>query len=292
MKKILILAVLISFLGTKTAKAGGPWTQPKGTGYYKLSEWWLQFDEHFTSSGLLDPNLTSKIFNTFFYMEYGLTDRLTGIFNPTLFSRNLMNNLVSSTTGDILIPGEALNAFGDIDLGLKYGLNKPGSAYPIALSLTLGIPTGRTGAGTLNNLQTGDGEFNQYLKFDIGHGFSIRNGNSGYFAVYTGFNNRTKGFSEEIRYGLESGLGLADQKLWLIGRLYGSESLKNGETAGANTTTSIFANNSEFTNAELEVSYNLTDRFGISASASTTFRGEIIAKANAFSVGVFFDTSK
>lgn len=287
-----IIATSIFLIMATGVFAGGPWTQPKGVGYYKISEWWIQFDQHYTDAGLLDPNVTTKIFNTFFYAEYGLTDRVTGIFNPTIFSRNLMNNLVSGTTGDVLVPGEAVNFLGDTDLGIKYGLNKPGSRTPVALTLMFGIPTGRTAAGALENLQTGDGEFNQYLRLDVGRGYGLGEKASGYTSGYLGFNNRTKNFSEEIRYGIETGLGLADQRLWLTGRFYGVESLKNGATAETVTSTSIFANNTEFTSVEVEASYYITKRFGISGSFATPVRGEIIAAAPSYSIGIFLDTSK
>ena len=247
------------------------------------------FDKHYTDAGLTDPNVTTGIFNTFLYAEYGLTDRVTGIFNGAVFSRNYMNNLVSRTTNEVLVAGEALNSVGDIDIGLKYGLTKPGAKFPVSVSLTLGLPTGTNGAGALNNLQTGDGEFNQLLQVDIGNGFKINDSTNGYFSAYAGVNNRTQGFSEEFRFGLEFGAGLFDQKLWIIARLNAIESFKNGDTAATTTSTSIFANNSEFTSAGLELNYYLTKQVGVSVSAAGAFRGEIIAAAPSYSVGVFLD---
>lgn len=290
MKKLIIFLCAITYLSTLSA--GGPWPQPKGKGYFKLSEWWIVFDQHYTDAGKIDPNVTTGIFNTFFYGEYGFTDRFTGIVNAPLFSRNYMNNLVSRTTNDVLVPGEAVNSLGDIDLGFKYGLTKPGNSIPISVTLFLGLPTGKEVAGTQRNLQTGDGEFNQILQFDVGTGFKLGEKLNGYASSYVGFNNRSNGFSEEFRYGLEAGLGLFDQKLWLIGRLNAVESFKNGDDAGTVTSTSIFANNTEFTGLAFEAAYYLTKRIGISASVAGAFKGEIIAAAPSYSVGVFYDMNK
>ena len=116
-------------------RAGGPWPQKKGNGYFKLSEWWIVFDQHYSGQGQIDPNVTTGIFNTSFYGEFGITDRFTTTVNAPLLSRNYMNNLRSATTEEIIAPGEAINRFGDVDLGFKYGLNKQGSSVPIALSL-------------------------------------------------------------------------------------------------------------------------------------------------------------
>jgi hypothetical protein len=282
-------AALALLLWTLSLSAGGPWTQPKGKGYFKLSEYWIVYDQHFTDQGLLDPNTTTGIFNTTLYAEYGLVDRWTATLNFPFLSRNYMNNVVSASTGEVLIPGEALNTVGDTDLGIKYGLNKPGSKVPMALSLVLGLPTGNPGAGTQGNLQTGDGEFNQILQFDVGRSFSVGKKASGYATAYAGFNHRTNGFSEEIRVGVESGVAVLDRDLWFILRLANWESLKNGQTAETITSTSIFANNQEFTSFTVEAAYYLKGGFGVSAAFGGAFRAEIVAAAPSFNVGLFYD---
>lgn len=289
-KLIALLSLLLFSLSTF---AGGPWTQKKGKGYFKLSERWIVFDSHFTDEGKIDPNVTTGIFNTTLYGEYGLNDRLTGILNMPFISRTYMNNVISGTTGETIIPGEALTSFGDSDVGFKYSLTKPGSKFPVAASLTLGLPLGVAAGGSQGNLQTGDGEFNQMIMLHAGKGgFKIGKHIDAYTTVQAGFNNRTNNFSDEVRYGIEGGLGLAKNRLWLIGRINGVESLKNGAPASSITSTSIFANNTEFIGISFEAAYYATKRFGISASADGAFRGEIIAAAPAFSLGIFFDTSK
>jgi len=288
-KSISILTLLLLF--SISAIAGGPWPQKKGNGYFKLSEWWLIYNQHFTDSGEIDPNITSGIFNTSLYAEYGFTDRLTGILFAPLYSRNYYNNQVSATTGELLLQGESLNSVGDFDVSLKYGLTKPGAKIPISATLTLGLPLGATGGGELGILQTGDGEFNQIIQVDAGTSFQIGS-TAAYTSAYLGVNNRTQGFSEEFRYGFEFGVGLMNQKLWLIGRLGGVESFQNGDTVESINNTSIFANNAEFTSFGIETSYYLTKNIGVSASFAGAFRGQIIAAAPSYSVGVFYDMSR
>jgi hypothetical protein len=94
MKKLTFLAFLIAFTST-TAFAGGPWPQKKGKAYIKLSEWWTVFDTHFTTRGFEDPNTTTGIFNTSVFVEYGFSDRFTGIVNAPVLRRTFMNNIVS-----------------------------------------------------------------------------------------------------------------------------------------------------------------------------------------------------
>lgn len=289
MKNIIIVILVLS--ATNLAFAGGPWPQPKGKAYIKLSEWWTIFDEHYTDNGGIDPNLTSGIFNTTLYVEYGLSDRLTTVVNAPLFSRSIMNTQRSGTTNDIIVPGEGLNSVGDVDIALKYALTKPGSSIPVSISLTLGIPTGTSSAGQFGSLQTGDGEFNQHLKIDAGKSFELGSIPS-YFSIHAGINNRTKEFSEEFRTGAELGIGLGEGKFWLAGKLDILRSFKNGGDAISANTTSIFANNAEFVTAGLEASYYITDRFGISASYTNTLSGRIIAAAPSYSVGIFLDLAK
>lgn len=291
MKNITLSIVFIIF-SINISIAGGPWPQQKGKGYFKLSESWIIFNQHFTDAGLIDPNVTTGIFNTNFYGEYGITDRFTGIVNGPFFTRNYMNNLVSETTGEILVPGEAINTLGDIDLGLKYGFKLGSIQLPISATLILGLPTGNPSGGTQGNLQTGDGEFNQMIQVDAGAGFNITPKINSYFSTYVGFNNRTNGFSEEFRYGLEYGLGFMERKLWIIGRLTGVESFKNGETAATTTSTSLFANNTEFTSFSVEAAYYVSKRVGFSASYAGAFRGEIIAAAPTYSLGIFLDLGR
>ena len=291
--KRFIVALMVTGFVANYSFSGGPWVQKKGGGYYKLSEWWIVFDQHFTDLGLIDPNVTTGIFNTSLYAEYGLTNRFTTTLYAPFFSRNYMNNLKSSTTQEIIVEGEALNAIGDFDVGFKYGFTKPEQRLQLAGSITLGLPTGVPVAGKLNNLQTGDGEFNQIFKLDVGTGFKLGQNNA-YISGYFGYNNRTNGFSDEIRSGIELGSGLVNQKLWVIGRLFSVEPLRStGQTAAtAVTSTSIFANNTAYTSYSFEAAYYITKKWGVSASIASAFRGRIIAAKPSYAVGVFLDLSK
>ena len=286
----IFLIIIIPFFFANFANAGGGWTQPKGGIYLKLSEWWIISNQHYTDAGLIDPNTTSGIFNTSFYGEYGITNRWTAIAYVPFFSRSYMNNVVSGTTGEVLIPGEAINSFGDTNLSIKYALNKKG-LIRTAATLTLGLPLGNSSGGSQGNLQTGDGEFNQLIQFDGSSSIRIKK-TSIYGTATVGFNNRTKGFSDEFRYGLEVGAGFFKDKFWLIGRITGVESFQNGTLSSDSNSTSIFANNSEFTSYSVEAAVYLTKQFGVSASYASAFRGQIIFANPSYSVGVFLDLTK
>ncbi len=285
MKKNNIILISL-FLLSQVSYAGGGWPQPKGRGYFKLSEWWVISNRHYTDVGRLDPNVTNGIFNTSLYAEYGFTNRLTGVLYFPFFSRAYFNNTVSGTTGEVITPGEALNSIGDTDVGLKYGLLTDG---PVALSatLTLGLPLGNDSGGSAGNLQTGDGEFNQLLQLDAGKSFRIGSIDA-YANAYLGFNNRTNDFSDELRFGIEGGATFFDGRLTAILRLYGVQSLNNGGLPGElSNSTSIFANNTEHLSYSPELAYNITDKWGVSVSTGRAFSGRLIFANPSYSVGVF-----
>lgn len=269
--------------------AGGGWPKKKGSGYYKLSEWWVVSDQHFTNNGMIDPHVTTGIFNTSLYAEYGITDRITGILYLPFFSRTYRNAVVSGTTGNTNSPGEAVNSIGDANVGIKYGLSKPGSKFAFAGSLIFGLPLGENAGGSDGSLQTGDGEFNQMIQFDLSKSFTLGNLPM-YASVYTGFNNRTNNFSDEIRFGIEAGASFLESKLWTIGRLDVLESLQNGLTsADGSEGASVFANNTEYVSFTLEGAYYFTEKFGASAALGGALSGSLIFANPSYSVGVFLD---
>lgn len=288
LKYSIALTVLIGL--SNNTQAGGGWTLKKNEAYIKVSEWWVVADEHFVRDGLKDPNVTTGIFTTALYAEYGITDRFTASLYAPFFSRNYQNNQVSEVTGDILIPGEALNSIGDFNVGIKYGILKENSKVKLAVSAKFGLAFGTEQGGSLGSLQTGDGEYNQTLRLDLGVPFQIKKV-SFYSNFYTGINNRTENFSDEIRFGAEVGAGLLQNKLWLIAKLNGIQSLQNGSLDGS-TSTGIFANNSEVLSYSVGIAYYATKRFGISAEYTAPISGEITFAAPSYSVGIFWDLKK
>lgn len=267
--------------------AGGGWPQPKGKSFIKLSQWWSVGDKHYTDTGELDDNVTLGIFNSSIYAEHGFTDRLTGIIYFPFFSRSYNNNLVSMTNGEILVPGDAINSIGDTDIMLKYGLTKKGSKIAVAGTVLFGLPFGNDEGGIFKNLQTGDGEFNQMIQFDAGTGIRLGGKFDMYTNAYVGYNNRTKGFSDEVRFGAEVGIGFNNYKWLFITRLNVLKSTKNGDLPSQINSTSIFANNTEYTSLGFELNYSITDNVGVSAGYATATSGRIIIASPSYSVGIF-----
>jgi hypothetical protein len=283
-KSIYILLFLGIFFA-QNLQAGGGWPQEKGHGYFKLGQWWLISDQHYTDVGLIDPNITIGLFNTYAYGEYGFTDKLTGLVYFPFFSRSYFNNTISGTTGETLVPGDAINGLGDTDIGIKYGLVTD-KRIAVSATVLFGLPLGISDAGLTTAIQTGDGEFNQLVQIDAGTGFKIGK-TSAYANAFVGFNNRTQGFSDEFRFGLEGGVTFANDRLTAILRIFGVKSLQNGNFDDLSNSSSVFANNSEHISFSPEIAYKLNDKWGVSAGFGGAFYGRIISARPSYSFGVF-----
>lgn len=275
MKKI-VFFLLLGLSGS--AFGGGGWPQPKRGGFFKLSQNLIYSPYFYGPSGKVVDITTIQLFTTSLYGEYGLTNRLTGIVYFPFFVRNTLNATQYIQSGRN-VPGDSFQSVGDTDVGFKYGLitNKP---IVVSASLILGLPIGKTHGGSSGILQTGDGEFNQYLRIDASHSFYPK---PVYVSAYAGFNNRTRGYSDEVRFGAEVGLTL--KKFIPVLKLNVTQSLFNGDAAAVQN--GIFSNNTEYVSPTLELNYQLKEKLGISASGGFAFAGKNILAAPNWSLGLY-----
>lgn len=86
----------------------------------------------------------------------------------------------------------------------------------------------------------------------------------------------------------ETGLATGVGEGTVTARLFGVESMQNGDGNIGDNSTSIFANNTEFLSFSPELNYNFNDQWGFSVGAGYAFRGRIIYANPSYSVGVFF----
>jgi len=283
MKKNKIIALgiallLIVFNGTQLL-AGGGWPQKKGGGFFKLGQYVLRSNQYFNPEGnLIDVQPRISVYNTSFYGEYGITERLTGIVYFPFFSRSTLNNL-ERRNGEF-VDGDALNSVGDTDISLKYGLivDKP---IVVSAKITFGLPLGKASGGNTGTLQTGDGEFNQMLTLEASHSFYPI---PLYVSLAAGFNNRTNNFSDEVRFGAEAGYTVG--KFTAVARVNLVESLMNGD-GSSNSNQGVFGNNIEYFSFSPEIIYSITEKAGVSVSVATAFSGRQVLANPAFDVGAF-----
>ncbi len=277
MKKLpyaLLLALILP-----ASVLGGGWPQPKGKGFFKLSEFFLIGTGFYNDDGSeqLGDFPTTTIYITNFYGEYGLTDRVTvGTYIPLFYRavRNTQQFLSGAPDNE----GDSRSSIGDIDVFIKYGLiyNKP---FVLSASLTLGVPTGKS-----NGLITsGDGEFNQLLKLEAGYGFQKI---PLFLGLGAGYNNRTRGFSSEVHIDAEIGYTFSE-KITLIVKSRNLVSLRNRE-APDTSNTGIFGDRiSTYTLGPEIFINNVFKNIGFSANYFFNLGGRNTLVGAPFSAGFF-----
>ncbi len=270
---IIILLFLIFTLPIEEM-FGGAWPQKKGSGYYKISFLYLSGDNIYNSDGVKIPIAQFNDFTIGAFGSFGITEKLTGFLNVTLFKSTNLDSTRQDAGFDTEISG-----FGDIDVGVKYGLLKFDKTV-ISGKLLLGIPTGK---GTPDGgLLTGDGEFNQAIGIEAGHSFWAA---KIYLTEGIFFNNRTNGFSDDFRYFIESGVKIS-KSLSLIVRLHGLISFNNGDP-NVKGGFGIYSNNQRYLAYNAELVYKITTNLGISAYYESGTKGKNIISAAIINVGIF-----
>lgn len=283
MKKLILTTALLSIISISFA--GGGWPQSKGKGYFKLGQNFIIADKFYNLQGEIIDIPTISLYTTSLYGEYGITDRLTAVAYIPFFVRSTLNEIERRQSGTIE-PGDELNSFGDTDIGFKYGLSE-GKSIALAATVTFGLPLGKTAEGTTDAgepriLQTGDGEFNQMLMIDASHSFYPK---PIYVSLGVGYNNRTKGFSDEIRATSE--IGYQPSSHWnLAMKVFITQSTNNGDSGGG-AGSGVFGNNVEYVSFGPEVSYTFKENFGAVASAAFASSGQNLLAAPNYGVGVF-----
>lgn len=277
MKKLLILLILIS--SYSSALAGGGWTYVKGKGFIKVGQNAIYSDQFFNPDGEIIDITTIGYYATSVYAEYGLTDKLTAIAYIPFFTRNTLNKTRFRFSGKE-IPGDALNSFGDVNLSLQYGFYKS-DTWVASVRVLFGLPTGEVSGGETGILQTGDGEFNQMIRFDLSRPIS----NHAWISIYAGLNNRTNDFSDEYRLGAEIGTRFWTHFL-AIGKVDVVQSFFNGDADPSQGGT-IFSNNTEFISPSMELAYEMKNEIGFSISAAGAFAGRNILASPNYGVGIY-----
>ena len=279
MKKLILLYACLFGMNLQAQ-----WTQEKGKGYYKIGIWWLEADEHYTNTGLVDPNATRGLFITSFFGRYGLNDKIT-LIGYIPHTRVYQNNQVFSS-GNPTVPGEEYSSIGDINLGVEYQVAK-NKGWAHSISLSLGLPSGKNRGGSDGSYQTGDGEFNQLLRFHTGKSYQL--GAQHFYAkASVGVNQRSNGFSDEFHANIETGTKVFKEKFLLLLRSNTIQSFHNGNLDASNSNGSIFANNVEVVNLGGELIYQLSPKLSWGLSGSYPLSGRVLYRAPAFSTGISY----
>lgn len=278
---VAIAGVVLALSGLSGGAArAGAWIQEPRHGFFKFS-WRIIRADRFADPGGFQTGIpTVGDYTSAFYGEYGLNGRLTAIAYAPYLERITLNRIVSQPGGQQVTPGDSNTAIGDWDLGVRIGL-RTGKPTVVSAGVVLGVPLGdsRQPSGLL----TGDGELNQLVTLQVGHSFYPA---PVYVGGEVGFNNRTRGFSDEYRYAAEVGITFG-RRFTVILRARGVEPLRNGDSSVGGPI-GLFSNDQRYLLYGPEFIYAFRESFGVTAGIEGARREQNILAATAYTVGFFF----
>lgn len=274
------LVGLLCLLFAAESVQADAWPQRKGHGYYKVGFRMVRATQYYEPGGnrIGIPTLSDYVAS--FYGEYGLTGRVTAVAYLPFFERITLNEQVGRESGFVYFEGDAISSVADPEFGVRVGLIQ-GGATVLSAAFKVGVPLGDHEQE--HGLFTGDGEFNQQAGLEVGHSFWPR---PAYALACVGYNNRTRGYSDEVVYKVEGGYTVAGV-LTLIGRLRGVASVRNGDDGVMGGTGGLGANNQRYLAYGAELIYTTGAGYGFSFNVEGATLAQSVLAAPAFSVGVF-----
>ncbi len=274
--KIFIALIVMAFA---INECNAQWAMGKGHAYIKLGTYATASDQKYDHQGNIVPLqsfegqsvLRSSFLRTSVYARVGIDDKWTVV--GTLPRVRVNHN------------GNVKSGLGDMNLTLERNiLKKP---FQAAVQLTLGLPTGKTDDPGFN---TGDGEFNQSLRFVVGNGWKL-----GPLGMYSkagiSYNNRTKGFADQYKFGAETGTKILNGRLLLLVR-YSSLNFVNSQDDGAkelvNGTFSEFGTNFEAETFSYQASYNFAGGWSVSYGKVMGLSGKNVLATGSEAFGLIY----
>lgn len=252
----------------------GAWTQEKNSGFYKFGARYISATNIYDKDGnKIDiPKLTNLFLAL--YGEYGINDQLTVIANLSVLESIKIDD-------SALLKGDSNSGIADSELGIRYKIWQ-GDFSVLSTELFFGLPIGDTDNAL--GLYTGDGEFNQNLSILYGQSFYPL---PLYFSIQAGFNNRTAGFSDEIRYAAEVGFNFIPNILFAL-KIHGIQSIENGSENIIGGRYGFHSNNQTYLAFGPEIIYAFTKSFGISVGFESATNAANVPSALAYSFGIYF----
>ena len=280
-KRIICLACMLAFAPLAHEAHAGAWTQKHGHGFYKLEGRFIHAQRFFEPDGQVIDIPTLSDYTISFYGEYGMSNRVTLIAYVPFYKRLTLNRQIGAPSGFVYFAGDSVSGFADSDVGVRIGL-KQNSSTVLSARVMFGLPLGKD--EQQNGLLTGDGEFNQLLALEFGHSFYPL---PLYFSGEAGLNNRTQGFSDELRYAAELGYTLWGNFTAMM-KFIGVASLKNGADNVRGGMGGLYANNVSYLALGPSLFYQINKNLGITASVDGATYGQNVLAAPSYAVGIYF----
>jgi protein XagA len=252
---------VLGLLSAPSFAWAGAWTLPQGTGQ------WLAMLTAATSTSYFSGGLAStpryNKFEAEALIEYGITDRLTAIFNPGLQSINIAAPTNAERAG-----------LGYIEFGARYGFLEF-QDWVVSGQATLRLP-GTT--DTSNPAAIGYTDVETDLRALVGHNFTFGD-MPAFFDLEVAQRERTAGNPSEFRADATLGVNVLPQWLLLAQSF-------NVISEGAENTT-YDGGSYEYYKLQLSAVYSLTPTWELQGGGYTTYAGRNALQENGMIFGVW-----
>lgn len=209
-----------------------------------------------------------------FYSEYGYSKYVSAIVQLPAF-RKLYAQVDADT------PLLSVQSPGDVDLGMRVTA-WAGAEDALSLTVLFGIPLGET---TQNKgLWAGDNEYNQMLLLRYGHLFRTFDA---HVHVETGYNFRSNGYADELRFAAEVGVRPLDL-LALKFHLRSVIGQGNGEAGFTGGSFGFSSNNQRYLMYGPEVEFWLSNGMGVNLGLYNITDARNMTASAILQTGVFF----
>ncbi len=278
-RRTVVLTGLLLLLSAPLCDAG--WTRKKGEGFFKLGLQMIRAKNFYEPNGNRTPITPLGDYTASLYAEYGIERWFTVTGYIPFYHSATLDRVVGRPSGTEYFSGDRASGFADPDIGVRIALVQ-NSPTVLSAGISFGIPVGDFRQP--NGLLSGDGEFNQRVTAEVGHSFYPL---PMYAAGRIGFNNRTRGFSDEFLYSLQ--VGYTFEKVFtLSGSLRGVESLKNGDHLVIGGNNGLYANNQSYLEYGGELIYTVGDAYGLSVGFYSVAYGRNVLSAPKVTAGISY----
>jgi hypothetical protein len=256
------VGLVLGLLSVPSVAWAGAWTLPEGTGQWLAMVTAATSTSYFNGNGLASTPRYNK-FEAEALIEYGITSRLTGIFNPGLQSI------------DIAAPvGAQRSGLGYTEFGARYAFVQS-QDWVISGQATLRLP-GTT--DTSNPAAIGYTDAEADIRALVGHNFKLGS-MPAFFDLEVAQRERTAGNPSEFR--ADATLGVQVLPRWLLL----AQSFNVVSEGAANT--AYDGGSYEYYKLQLSAVYSLTPTWDLQAGGYTTYAGRNALQENGMIFGVW-----
>ena len=252
----------------------GAWTAPKGKTYNRIAFNAYYTDEVFDSSGHTEDMANNGEFtdkNVSYYMEHGITDKLTLVFSTSYKFLESDNDHEKAED----------DAFSDVDLGLRCRLAQ-GHFGVLSMQGIVKIPEAY---GDNEEISPGNGQYDGTMKLQFGR--SLYPLIPGYCNVEAGYRYRDEEPADEFLYLFEFGLDFTKK---IYGRvkydaIIGMNNADNDTSDGSNPS---FAGEYDLAKVDIAFGYKLSKIWALELEGLKEVSGESVSKGITYTVAVSF----